>query len=367
MKKVLFLTTYASPYRVVFFDALGKLADVTVLFSDAIEKQTHRNRDWFISGDGSACLVQLQKCAPIGSKRELCLDVISWLKKPWDHIIICGYSSPTSILAIAYLKARKIPFWLEVDGGLIRQDSKLKYLCKKLLVCAASGWLSTGESTTRYLVHYGADPEGVKVYPFTSLWEKDILKEAVSPEEKQALRQELDLRGEKVILTIGQFIHRKGFDVLLKAAANLPKSVSIYLVGGEPTEEYLKLRQELGLENVHFLGFQSKQTLMKYYRAADVFVLPTREDIWGLVVNEAMAYGLPVITTDRCVAGLELVEEGVNGYIVPAGDAQALAEKMNLILQQDLAAFGRCALERVQPYTIENMAKVHADYFENGR
>ena len=181
------------------------------------------------------------------------------------------------------------------------------------------------------------------------------------------LRQELGIKEKTCFLAIGQFIHRKGFDVLLKAAAELPKDAGIYLVGGEPTEEYIALRRDLGLENVHFLGFQNKETLVKYYKAADVFVLPTREDIWGLVVNEAMAYGLPVITTDRCVAGLELVEEGVTGYIVPVRDVQALAEKMNRILGDDLSAMGRAALEKVRPYTIENMAKVHADIFENGR
>lgn len=63
------------------------------------------------------------------------------------------------------------------------------------------------------------------------------------------------------------------------------------MVGGEPTEDYLQMRASLGLDNVHFVGFQKKEALSRYYRAADLFVLPTREDIWGLVINEAMAYG----------------------------------------------------------------------------
>ena len=96
-------------------------------------------------------------------------------------------------------------------------------------------------------------------------------------------------------------------------------------------------------------------------------MLPTREDIWGLVVNEAMAFGLPVITTDRCVAGLELVENGVTGYIVPVEDADALAEKMNEALSGNCEAMGAAALERVRPYTIENMASVHLEIFEHRR
>ena len=96
-------------------------------------------------------------------------------------------------------------------------------------------------------------------------------------------------------------------------------------------------------------------------------MLPTREDIWGLVINEAMAYGLPVITTDRCVAGLELVEEGRNGYIVPVEDEQVLADKMRAALASDMEAMGKASLEKIRPYTLENMARVHAEIFESGR
>ena len=96
-------------------------------------------------------------------------------------------------------------------------------------------------------------------------------------------------------------------------------------------------------------------------------MLPTREDIWGLVINEAMAYGLPVITTERCVAGLELIENGVNGYVVPVEDAAALAEKINAVLSADLHQMGEASLEKIRPYTLENMAKTHAEILESRR
>ena len=364
--RVLFLTNYPSPYRVRFFDELGKRMEVTVLFADRIEDKKHRNAGWYVPSQGSFQTVQLKKTLSVKSN-SLCLEVVKWLKQPFDHIVVCGYSNPTVILAMAYMKWKHIPFWMEVDGGLIRQDAPWKHRLKSLLVGAPDRWLSSGRHTTDYLVHYGAKREQVREYPFTSLEADDMPAGAPTRQEKLELRRELGMEEPHCLLAIGQFIHRKGFDILLKAAASLPKSAGVYLVGGEPTEEYIRLRQELGLSNVHFLGFQSKETLVKYYRAADAFVLPTREDIWGLVVQEAMAYGLPVITTDRCVAGLELVEDGVNGYIVPVRDAEALAEKMNRILAADLEAMAAAALETVRPYTIENMARVHEEIFENGR
>ena len=366
MKRVLFLTNFASPYRVRFFDELGKYMDVTVLYSEKIEEIKHRNTAWFEDGEGGFHPIQLEKVTNVAGKK-VCLDVVDWLKKGYDAVIIGGYSSPTAILAMAWLRMHRIPFYMEVDGGLIRQDSKPKYLVKKTLVTMASRWLSTGRFTTDYLVHYGAKKENVQEYPFTSFYERDILPQIVTQEEKTALRESLGISEQHMILAIGQFIHRKGFDILLKSAQSLPRDVGIYIVGGEATQEYQTLRETLNVPHVHFLGFQKKERLAEFYKAADLFVLPTREDIWGLVINEAMAYGLPVITTDRCVAGLELVEDGVNGYIVPVEDAQTLAEKIHAVLQSDLEKMGQASLDKIRPYTLENMAKVHAEILENGR
>ena len=367
MKKVLFITNYPSPYRVKFFDELGKVTDLTVVFSDRIADKKHRNASWYIASEGHFRMVQLERHVASFRGKSMCLDVIDWVKKDFDAIVVCGYSNPTMMLAMAYMRSQKIPFTMEVDGGLVRQESGIAYRFKKLLVTSASRWFSTGKKTTEFLVHYGANPEKVVEYPFSSLMASDLLAEVVSPEEKAALRRELGIEDAHVILSIGQFIHRKGFDVLLRAAAQMKSEAGIYIVGGEPTEEYLKMCEQLQLKNVHFCGFMKKEELARYYRAADLFVLPTREDIWGLVINEAMAYGLPVITTDRCVAGLELVEEGVNGHIVPVDDHTALAEKIDAAMAGDLAQMGKISLEKVRAYTLENMAKVHQEEFESGR
>lgn len=365
MKKVLYLTGYPAPYRVAYFDILGQSVDLTVLFADRKEDQAHRSQAWFVQGEGNFRAVQLEKRVTATRGGTLCTDVLRWLKQKWDVIVLCGYSSPTVMLAMAWLKARRIPFWMEVDGGLIRPDSKPKYLFKKTLVSAASGWLSTGKSTTEYLVHYGAKRDRVYEYPFSSLHEADMPRACPSGEQKRQLRRELGLGDGKMILSIGQFIHRKGYDVLLRAAAKLEPGTEIYIVGGTPTEEYLQMCRELELQNVHFEGFMKKEQLLKYYQAADLFVLPTREDIWGLVINEAMAYGLPVITTDRCVAGLDLVENDVNGYIVPVEDDAALAEKINTLFTKDFLAMGEVSRQKIRAYTLEEMARCHLTVFEN--
>jgi len=361
MKRVLFITNYPSPYRVRFYDELGKSLDVTVLFADRVEEKVTRSAQWFEDSQGHFRMVQLKKRVMTLQGRDLCLDVTQWVRKDFDAIVVCGYSSPTAMLAMLYMRLHRIPFYMEVDGGLVRQDSKLKYWFKKWLVTMPSAWISSGKNTTKYLVHYGAEESRVYYYPFTSLWESDIAQRIPTEEEKRQLRQELGMKEEKIVLSVSRFIPSKRLDMLIHSAGALGETVGVYIIGGEPTEEYLKLKEELSAENVHFVGFTKKDRLALYYQASDLFALPTQTDVWGLVINEAMAYGLPILTTDRCVAGLELVKDGVNGYLIPKDDQQALNEKIQAVFDTDYRKMGEAALETIRPYTIENMAKAHVE------
>lgn len=362
MKRVLFLTNYPSPYRVNFFDELGKLCDLTVLYF--AKPTAYRDDNWFVQSKGFFKAVQLGKRKLSFRGKTVCLDVIDWLKQDWDEIVVCGYSFPTTMLAISWLRRRKIPFFMEVDGGLIRETSGAKYRFKKRLVSAATWWLGTGRHTTDYLVNYGAKEGLVFTYPFTSLYEADILPKPLTGAEKQQIRRDLDMPEEKIVLYVGRFTVAKGMDALLQAVPEIDKNVGIYFIGGEPSKEHLSFCEEKGLKNVHFIGFKKKDELLQYYKAADLLVLPTHSDVWGLVINEAMACALPVITTDKCVAGMELIENGINGYIVPVKHQGALVEAVNRVFCGNYEQMGAAALETIRPYSLENMAKVHMDIFE---
>lgn len=361
MKRVLFITNYASPYKVEFYDELSRHLDVTVLFSDTMEEQTHRTKEWFTQGKGGFQSVQLNRRAGTLLGENFCLDVVDWLKKPFDEFVVCGYSSPTAMLAIFWLKLMRKPFYIQADGGLIRETSGPRYWLKRLLVSQASGWISSGRQTTIYLMHYGAKEKGMHLYPFTSLWEKDISAAIADEAERKQLRRELNMPEEKILLYVGRYDPKKGMEDLLYSTPEIDADAGIYFIGGEPTETHKAFCEEKDLKNVHFVGFRKKEELARYYRAADLLVLPTWSDVWGLVINEAMAQGLPVVTTDQCVAGLELVEDGINGYIVPARDCTALTEAVNRVLAADYRKMGASSLEKIRPYTIENMVKAYVD------
>ena len=361
--RVLYLTNVPAPYRVDFFNEWGKYCDLTVLF----EKRTSDERDksWSNYTFENFKGVFL-KGKTINTDTAICFEVIKYIKsEKYDKIICDNFSSPTGIIAIEYMRLLGRRFYLESDGGFPKGGKGFKEKFKKHIISGTEGYFSTSEELDKYYLQYGAKKENIYRYPFTSIKEKDILTDIINDEQKKEIRKKLNICEKKMVLAVGRFVHLKGFDVLLKAANTLPENIGYYFVGGEPTEEYIDLKNKYNLNNVHFVGFKSKAELTEYYKAADLFVLPTRGDIWGLVINEAMANALPVITTNRCIAGLELVKDGENGYIVDVDDIEAFSNKIDKILfQDDIKAFSKKSIEIAKEYTIEHMVERHIEILE---
>lgn len=364
MKKILFYTNIPSPYRVAFFNELGKYCELTVLFEsthsterDELWKQYHFDNFEGIIMRGKRTAVDM----------AFCPEIIGHLKvKKYDEIVITIMASLTSILAVNWLRLHHIPFIYEGDGGFVHTENKIKYLLKRNVISHAKYCFSTSVAFDEYCMNYGALADHIYRYPFTSVWEKDVLKKALYHPEKKALCAQLGIEEEHILISVGQMIHRKGFDILLRAAEVLDKSWGIFLVGGKPSDELRDLVEQLSLENVHFVDFMPKEKLWSYYQAADLFVLPTRDDPWGLVVNEAMANALPVITTTRCIAGLEMVEDGVNGFLYEPEDVDKLHELLNAVSKGslNLEKMADSALQTAKKYTIEEMVEAHRRYME---
>ena len=168
-----------------------------------------------------------------------------------------------------------------------------------------------------------------------------------------------DLGGEGVTGPDGPLPER------YEAAARLPQDTGVCIVGGATKDEWLSLAKEVGFDRLHFVEYTPKETVQAYYRAADAFVLATRGDVWGLVVNEAMANALPVITTEGCVAGCEMIRSGENGFLIPCDAWEPIAEHLNALLADDALReqISTAALKTVRCYTLETMARAHADLF----
>lgn len=361
--KILFITNIPSPYRVEFFNELSKYCDLTVVFENRFVD--YREEQWIKDKGFNFKSIYIENKSKIQKVRiKQIKDIIN--NDGFDLIIVGGYSTIVGISTIMYLNRKKINFVISTDGGLIKEkESKLMYKIKRYLIGSAKYWLSTGKNTSKYLKYYGANESGIYLYPFSSIRDSYIQNE-LSKSAIKELREKNKIEEDKIILSVGRFIYKKGFDILIKAMKDIDKKIGLYIIGGKPTEEYLKIQKEYQLSNIHFLDFKSQDILEEYYQVADVFAFPTREDIWGLVINEAMAKGLPIITTNKCVAGLELVEDEKNGFIVPVDNIEELKNAIERIISDEKLqkTMSKNNIEKIKKYTIENMAKVHVEIFE---
>lgn len=361
--KVLILTNIPSPYRVDFFNELNKYCDLTVIYERKYAK--NRENKW-LKNDSIKFNAIYLKGIKYGDDSSCSFQILKYLKdRTFDLILISGYSSITDMIAINYLHKKKIDFIFNCDGGIVKSDNAIIHKIKSYFISKPKYWLSTGKMTDDYLCHYGANKQYIYRYPFTSIKKNEIIQDKLSKHNIDIIKDKLGIFEDKVCITVGQFIYRKGFDILIKSAQFVNNNIGIYIIGGTPTKEYLKLVDELKLKNVHFVGFKDKNALCEYYKIADLFVLPTREDIWGLVINEAMAFGLPIITTNKCVAGIELVEDNVNGYIISVDDYIMLSKRINEICNNDKLRniMYKNNINKIKQYTIENMVEEYINIF----
>lgn len=362
MKKILWITNVPSRYRVDFFNELGKLSDgLMVIF----EKRTNSNRETIIDEKEFRYFdYDFLTGVPVSNNMALAPGVIKYVKRfRGECIVVHNPVSPTGMLAIEYMKSINQPYYIESDGGMAKDGKGIRERVKKFCYSGAVGYLTTSHLGIGHLEAYGANRDKICIYPFTSLSESDILEKPIPLVQKGEIKKELNIPYKRVIITVGQFIHRKGIDILLKALPKVDTQVGLVVIGGQETDEYKEIIRTNELRNVMFIDFQGKQKLWSYYQAADLFVFPSRYDIWGLVVNEALANGLPVISTRSCVAATELVIEGRNGYLYDAEDVEELGLLINkTVLDQHFLDFASAeSLKIIGDYTLKNMAKRHME------
>jgi glycosyltransferase involved in cell wall biosynthesis len=172
----------------------------------------------------------------------------------------------------------------------------------------------------------------------------------------------LGLKGT-TFLYVGRLNAGKGLTDLFSAFGRLQaqsqSETSLLIVGDGPEEGPLRNQASVDqLQNVVFTGFQQKSTLPKFYAASDVFTFPTLGDPYGLVVDEAMACGLPVIATTSAGEIRDRIEDGLNGFLIPARDSTVLSERMRVFVQnpEAISRMGRESFARISHRTLEQWA-----------
>ena len=165
--------------------------------------------------------------------------------------------------------------------------------------------------------------------------------------------------GKVVFLFCGQMIARKGLDWLLAAFAQLDDRAHLLLVGREAElPQLLAVLPVTARARVRYAGFQAPEDLPRFFGEADVFVLPSRYDGWGVVVNQALGAGLPIVCSDQVGAGCDLVEEGVNGHRFAVGRTEELRDSLQRFLDEParIDDYGRASRARAAEWQPANGA-----------
>lgn len=307
--KMVFVTQNMAPFRMQWLDELSKFIDITVYHLSDYDSTVNAKYLSYVPRN----IKTDENYRKIGNRKFFRIKNI--LAEKADILVLDGYGFLGQMVLIAFLRLHRILFYISIDGGFIpKNEPKKKILIKRFCINGANGFFSTSEMTDKFIEHYLKKPTPIFRHYFSSVYTKDICK--VSKEQKLEYKKKLGLENKFVIIAVGRFIHVKGFDILLKAAEKADEDICFVFVGGKPTEEYNSLVKNINPQNVKFIDFLNKEELKEYYCAADVFAIPSRSDVWGLVVGEAMSYGLPVIGSENCLAAVAMVKDYENGFII---------------------------------------------------
>lgn len=360
MKSCFFLFSHPAPYKINLFNGLAKHLRLTVFFERELSGYAKAQ---YLAREQWKFQYRMLKGIKIGQENHLSFEVQRHLKQHrYDYVIINGYSSLTEIITILFLQKHQIPYYLYVNGGVIRKDAPWKFALKKKLIAGAIGYIAPTAMIDDYLVHYGAKKDHIHHFPYSTIFQEEILKKPLSIQEKMELKKTigLPLTG-KILMSIGQFIPRKNFITLIRAWTKIPKQYHLIIVGNGPLEKtYQRMIRLYKLSNITIKPFQPKNLLLSMLRASDGFILLSKEDIYGHVVNEALSQGIPVLSSEAVISSKVLIQQGVNGYRISLASMHTFPKKLEQLLHiQNPEA----SLKIAKDNTIESMIKAHLNIF----
>lgn len=326
--RITFVTNIPTPNQNDFFAELAAREDVDLMVLYSAMSESNRQWRWDAADFRYPVEFLWRMPAPKALHRKHLNPGILLHPRLADSdvVVIGGWSFPTVLLA-ALVKAVRGGSWLYwVENFRFRASAPLLSRIKRTFLQAASGVLCVDERSIQSSHAAGVPDDRICRFPYVSD-SRQIAAQTVALRSGDDAEQ---FKGEGMsFLFVGQLIPRKGLDVALRALGRVAADghdVSLTVVGNGPDRAALEaLAAEQHELRVEFVGFVEPPSLPQYYARADVSLVPSRYDGWGLVVNEALAAGLPVITTTS-VGAADLLDAGRNGFVIPPGEVKPMEE-----------------------------------------
>lgn len=338
--RLVILTEIISPYRIPLFNTLAgdPGVDLHVIFLAETDPSL---RQWQVYKQEIQFSYQvLSSWRKRVGRYNLLLNfgLTTALKTAAPDVILCGgYNYLASWQALSWARSRGIPFflWSESNVPDIRRGYVPVEILKREFLKRCDGFVVPGRSAREYLHSHKVDDS--RVFTAPNAVDNDLFRNAAKAAWQQADQRRRELRlPDRYFLFVGRFVREKGVFDLLSAYAKLNESIReqvglVYVGDGAARQELEERAASIRPGMVRFAGFVQRDQLATYYAFAEMLILPTYSDPWGLVVNEAMACSLPAVVSRVAGCAADLVRENWNGLLVSPGDVPSLTKAMETI------------------------------------
>jgi glycosyltransferase involved in cell wall biosynthesis len=377
--RVAYLATHPIQYQAPLLRLIGEQPDIdlTVFFQSDLSSRSYfdpgfgRQIEWdipLLDGYRSEFLPSLGRRDRITLTKPYSHGIGTRLRRgQFDALWIHGYARPFHWAAMVAACAASVPILVRDEANATSAPrGAAKILLKRIffrgLAALCYGFLTIGSLNRRYYLQNGVKPERLFPVPYCVDNAYFSAKTVAASQHREKLRADIGLApGRPVILYASKFQGRKRPGDLLTAFERLVKKRSgsempyLIFVGDGELRAALQEQAEPIKQHVRFMGFRNQSELPAFFDLCDVFVLPSEAEPWGLIVNEVMSAGRAVVVSDLVGCGPDLVRQGVNGYLFPAGDVAQLEDSLaRVLVSPDVSAeMGRASAEIIATWSYQ--------------
>lgn len=316
MNNLLYISNIEVPYRNEFFNQLSKSTNLTVLYER--RKSSNRDEKWTSSVKPE---YKIEYLDGIKIKNEYNFDfkIIKYIfSNKFEKIIIGCYNSPSQMLAILLMKIFRKKYILNLDGECFLEGNSLKQRLKRFFIKGAHRYLIAGEKSGENLSKY-LPKEKIYPYYFSSLTKEEL------EENSKHINKNINNK----VLVVGQYFDYKGLDIVLEIA-KITQSIKYRFIGSGKRSNLLKEKvEEMGISNVEIIPFLKKDELYREYQECLCLLLPSKQECWGLVVNEVASFGTPIVSTLGSGAACEFLLQKYSEFLAKSGDKNSLVNALN--------------------------------------
>ena len=374
--KLAIVTSHPIQYYAPWFRYMAKYIDLHVFYmhqegaNERAEGDFGVVHEWdtdLLSGYNYTFLNNISKNPTVNSFYGCDIPEIYTIIKEgaFDAVLVLGWYLKAFWQTIFACKINKVPVLVRGDSRLQDDQSFLKKTIKRLaypmMFKMFDGFLYVGENNKQYLKYYNVDEN--KMFFCPHFIDQDFFYNKSEEYNKAILRANMNIQKEStVLLFVGKFIEKKRpLDILhamnLLENENI-KTHAVFVGSGKLEDElraYCRENEEL---NVDFVGFKNQSELPMYYKLADILILPSSSETWGLVVNEAFASLTPAIVSDQVGCQMDMIDEGLTGAVFNCGNVNELAKTIeNFITNIELKNIQKNIVQKNKVYSMQNATK----------